>query len=537
MGNYPPQNFSFQMPMYHSFIPKKIRPWTYVMFAFGFQLSGGMYMGALNEIIGGHSLMREDVLMCLYSNLAGMAVYFPLLFRMKFRFTNKTLLLASAFIIAFCNIITPYIETLPLLWAVCFICGCAKLQGTFECMSNIQLWITPKRDFAVFFPVLQLIILCSIQISDLLTTWFVHHAHWQFMHLFVSAYMLIIALSVTILTKHCRIMPKMPLYGIDWLGALLWAMLGLELVFIFNYGDFYDWFESPVIRSVFGATLITGAVSIHRMIHIRHPYIEPSMWKTKHLFPILILMALVECIIVSEHVLEKIYYSTMQFSEYTVATTLNWYTLIGIVSGSIFSLLWLHKLQYSYYKLISIGLCAMVAYLGYFYFMISPDTNIEAFYFPLIMRGFGNCVLSVVFLLSLKQLVPFLQFFQSLLIFNVIHMFLGGALGSAIYATGMNYYMTDNISRYSSYMDSVAINPFSFDFSAFIPNFMVSMQMASLKQLYGWVLYVCIFTLLSFMLYDRPYVRKALRRIPRWKAVGRQMKNVLHIRKFRITTK
>lgn len=517
--------------MYHGFVSEKIRPWIYVAFAIGFQLSGGMYMGALNEIIGGHSLMREDVLMCLYANLSGMAVYFPLLFRMKFRFTNKTLLLAAAFTIALCNVIAPYIETLPLLWAVCFISGCAKIQGTFECMSNIQLWITPKRDFAVFFPILQMIILCSVQVSDLLTAWFVHHYHWHAMHWFVTAYMLLIALAVTILTKHCRIMPKMPLYGIDWLGALLWAMLGLELVFMFNYGDFYDWFHSPVIRAVFGAALITGGVAVHRMIHIRHPYVEPKMWKSKHLLPILLLMALVECFLVTENVLEKIYYSSMHFSEYTLATTLNWCTITGVVLGCVFSLVWLNKLQYSYYKLISIGLCAMAAYLAYFYFVISPDTNIEAFYFPLIMRGFGNCVLSAIFMLSLKQVVPFLQFFQSLFIFNVIHMFLGGTMGSAIYATGMNYYMTDNIARYSSYVDSVAVNPAMFDFPAFIEGFMNSMQMVSLKQLYGWVLYACIFTFLAFLLYDRPYVRKALRRVPRWKAVGRQMRNVLRIRK------
>ena len=52
-------------------------------------------MGALNQMIGSMSLMREDILMCMYANLTGMAIYFPLLFRMKFRFTNKTLLTST----------------------------------------------------------------------------------------------------------------------------------------------------------------------------------------------------------------------------------------------------------------------------------------------------------------------------------------------------------------------------------------------------------------------------------------------------------
>ena len=84
------------MPMFHGFVPRKMQPWIYLFFAFTFQLSGGLYLGALNQMVGGMSLIREDLQMCLYSNLAGMAIYFPLLFRMKFRFTNKTLLTAAA---------------------------------------------------------------------------------------------------------------------------------------------------------------------------------------------------------------------------------------------------------------------------------------------------------------------------------------------------------------------------------------------------------------------------------------------------------
>ncbi len=105
-------------------------------------------------MMGETSLMREDLLMCLYANLSGMAVYFPLLFRMKFRFTNRTLLCAAAAGVLVCNLLAPHITFLPLLWLVCFVEGMCKIQGTFECMSNIQLWMTPERDFTVFFQAL-----------------------------------------------------------------------------------------------------------------------------------------------------------------------------------------------------------------------------------------------------------------------------------------------------------------------------------------------------------------------------------------------
>ena len=134
----PVLNGPFVMPMFRSFVPRKMQPWIYLFIAVTFQLSGGVYLGALNHMIGGMAVMREDILMCMYANLAGMAIYFPLLFRMKFRFTNKTLLTSAALGVLLCNLIAPHITFLPLLWLICFIEGMCKIQGTFECMSNIH---------------------------------------------------------------------------------------------------------------------------------------------------------------------------------------------------------------------------------------------------------------------------------------------------------------------------------------------------------------------------------------------------------------
>lgn len=93
------------MPMFRDFVPRCIRPWIYVVQAFIFQFSGGLYLGAMNNVIGERAWMREDVLMCLYCSLIGMAIYFPVLFRMKFRFTNKALLMTSAAVIIACNLL------------------------------------------------------------------------------------------------------------------------------------------------------------------------------------------------------------------------------------------------------------------------------------------------------------------------------------------------------------------------------------------------------------------------------------------------
>ena len=178
----PPAGMPFCMPMMKGWVPRKLQPWIYVLTALCFQFSGGIYLGALDEIRGTTNFMVEDVMFLLYATLAGMAMWFPMLFRMKFRFTNQQLLCTSAVVMGICNVITMHSQSMPVLVVTCFIAGIAKIQGTFECMSNIQLWITPKRDFAVFFPVLHIILLTAIEGGGWLAAWMGHHFTWQMMH-------------------------------------------------------------------------------------------------------------------------------------------------------------------------------------------------------------------------------------------------------------------------------------------------------------------------------------------------------------------
>ena len=76
----PPAGMGFAMPMFRDWVPKCIQPWIYVLCVFGFQFSGGMYLGALEDIQGYTNFMIEDLMMLLYANLAGMAIYFPMCF-------------------------------------------------------------------------------------------------------------------------------------------------------------------------------------------------------------------------------------------------------------------------------------------------------------------------------------------------------------------------------------------------------------------------------------------------------------------------
>lgn len=421
----PVLNGPFTMPMFRDFVPRALQPWIYIFMAATFQLSGGIYLGALNEMIGGMALMREDLMMCLYANLAGMAIYFPILFRMKFRFTNRTLLTAAAAGALVCNLVAPHVRLLPLLWALCFVEGMCKIQGTFECMSTIQLWITPQRDFTAFFPVLHIVILGCMQFSTIITTALMHHYHWVWMHFLVSALMAVDLLIVRLCTRHFRIVRKMPLYGIDWLGALLWVALLLQVAYLFDYGEWYDWWYSPVMRRLAVTSVATLALCLWRMNTIRHPYIEPRMWSYRHLFPILILITLVEMLLATEHVLEGAFYEQTMHYDATVSVLVTRWVLVGVLAGCGFAYWWMHVRRMSYVRLLTVGIAALAAYLLGYYFTVSADIHVSQLYLPAACRGFAYAILSATFMVCLEEIMTFQHFFQALSVFNMLHMVVG----------------------------------------------------------------------------------------------------------------
>ena len=355
---------------------------------------------------------------------------------------------------------------LPLLWAVCFVEGMCKIQGTFECMSTIQLWITPQRDFTAFFPVLHIVILGCMQLSTIITTALMHHYHWVWMHLLVSALMAVDLLIVRLCTRHFRIVRKMPLYGIDWLGALLWVALLLQVAYLFDYGEWYDWWYSPVMRRLAVTSVATLALCLWRMNTIRHPYIEPRMWSYRHLFPILILITLVEMLLATEHVLEGAFYEQTMHYDATVSVLVTRWVLVGVLAGC----------------------------------------------------GFAYAILSATFMVCLEEIMTFQHFFQALSVFNMLHMVVGGVIGAAIYTEAFTYYTADNMARYGAAVDSVAFTRAPFDMGAFMEGFAGRMIETSVKQVYGWAAYACIGLLLLFLLYDAP-ARRALKPIPMWRTV------------------
>ena len=531
----------FSMPMFRSWVPKSLRPWIYIVQVFCVQFSGGVYLGALEAVRGTTGLMIEDLLMLLYAGLAGMAVYFPMLFRMKFRFTNQQLLCGAAAVIGVCNLITMSTTNMAVLLPVCFVAGMAKLQGTFECMSNIQLWITPKRDFGVFFPILHIILLTAITGSAWLAAVVAFHFSWQMMHvLTIGTMCFIIVVQLTLCQPFCPMPQRMSLKGLDiWTGLLI-SLLMLMVCYFMVYGDYLLWLKSLRLRLVLGCSLIVLAFVLYRLKTVEKPYISLEIFRYKNVLPILLVTVIAEIMLGAEHTLEEIYWSEVRGLEEHTKTGLALWSLPGVYIGVLITLFWLGRQKWKVWKLFAIGFGCITAYAVMMYMLIDVNVALSVYRPALILRGCAYSILAASLMWSLHESVHDLEhFFMSLFIFNVLHMYLAGAAGYGLYTTLFQHLMADNMSNYGAYLTPTALDALtsnsvsgltSNSVSGLMSNsvsgltsFLHSMMSVSLKQIFGNIIWAAGIMTMAFLLLDIPRVRTGIEKVPYWSVYGIKM--------------
>ena len=190
----------------------------------------------------------------------------------------------------------------------------------------------------------------------------------------------------------------------------------------------------------------------------------------------------------------------------------------------------MHIRRFNYLRLIIIGLGGIICYLLGNYFLISSDIHISLLYLPIFCRSFAYAVLSVTFMTCLEEIMSFQHFFQALSVFNMLHMVMGGVIGAAIYTRGLKYFLPDNVARYGATIDNVSASRMSVDIPHYMETFMSQMTEISVKQIYGWAAYACIFLFLLFLLYDAP-IRRELKQMPSWQKIRKMVAESFSIKK------
>jgi hypothetical protein len=439
---------------FKEWVPDGCRFWIYMLFLACFQFSNGMYFTAMSQMEGSLAITPNDVKMMSHALLIGLTMYFPVAFRLKFRFTNRTCLITAALILIGCNLIVPHVHSTPLLVLLCFVAGFARLFGTFECFSSVLPKVAPTHNYAVFLSLVFFVVLGVIHVFDIASTYIIFYYNWRYVHLLAIGLLLVVILCAYTLMRPFRPMPKMALYGVDWLGMVLWSIFILSLIFVVQYGNQLNWLDSAYIRVALGAAFLALAFSIGRMFHVRHPFLEVDAFKSRNLLNMLLVFLLMGILLTTKTLLQNTFTGAILHFDTLNTTSLKWFEFFGMLLGAVFSWFALSQLKLHKKLVTFIGMSFIVLYTFQMYFLMSPDTNIEKLYLPLVCCGFGQVVVFITLTVYAQATAHFRNYFQVICILGFIRTGIASPIGDAIYTRAMS----GVLSKHLSFLGENAVN-------------------------------------------------------------------------------
>ncbi len=515
----------FDIPDVPNFVPRRLKPWIFIFFVLIVQFSGGVYLAAVNDMVGTTALMREDILMAGYASIVGLAINFAVMFRVKFRFSNRTQLLVCAMVLMAANVICAHTSSVALLVGVCFVAGWFRMQATFACNSTIQLWLTPTRDMSVFFCYVYIVVDSVIQLSGIAAVYAAFNWQWEYMHWIMTGSLALMMVLVLILVKPVRAPMFIPLLGIDWLGGLLWGGFMLCFTFVCVYGNYYDWWEAAEIRgaTILGCALL--AINLWRASFLRHPYVSFQALKNRNVIRATLVYLVFFTLMATEHVFEHGYASAILGFDETNLIDLNWYVFVGIVAGCAFTYYTFALRKWRYKTMTAIGFILAAVYLAYFYFGIDYGVEKEALFVPLFIRGAGAVIISIVFLTSIVQSgLPFQVFPQALTINGFTGAVMGAAFGPAIVGEWLSRTVAKNAALLSAAVTDTSYAGGYAHLGEVMGTVGRQALVVSMKEIYGWLLIAAAVSVVIILVSYFPPRPSAI--FPKWSTIRRSIKRL-----------
>lgn len=512
----PTVNTIRQLLMFEGYVPRRLRFWLIVVFALFYQLASSVYLGSLAQMVGETTLLSEDYMMANYCVLIGLNIIFPMLFRWKFGLYTRQLFFVSTGALIVCNIAAMYVTVPAVLWIICVLAGYFKMLGMFGCMSTIQLNFTPTRNFAVFLPIIYVLVDGAVQLSSITSTYVSYFTNWRMMHLVIVVLMLFIDAVTYFLMKHDhRSGPYIPLKGIDWVGQALWTLTCCVGTWIFVFGEHYDWWDSIEIWRGTWLFIAVLAITIIHQHYKKDPFIPLEAFTYKQTRTIVVVLFAMTIISGAAHTLQPIYATGVLHYDSINSASLSWPQLAGDIMGGILIYFTLCRWRWGVKKSLYLTFFLATYYLASMYFLCYEQTTKEMLYFGIFAFGLAEVMMETVATYYLSQTIPFKHYFINITIIGFMRCGFGTSIGGAIVERVFS------ITSAKSYMiaaENITANNVS---EATMQLYQQQGLMMALKDAYGAAIFVGLLVMLFILMSN--YTTTITRFVPRIMSVRRWM--------------
>ncbi len=388
-----PQQGKYKIIAIKDWVPQKFGLVMFILFGFIFQFSMSAYLNNLEDMRMATQLNIEDIKLAFQVSLIGMACVFPMLFRIKFRFKSKHILLLSITMVMICAFIASHTHNIVILLLASFILGIFRMVGTFESLSTIQLMITPKRDMGIWFTFVYMLVLLSIQGSGLVAVNLGFHMGYESMYHLMLGVHIIMLILVAVIMRPIHFMDPVPFKGIDFRGAGLWALLFIGMSYIFIYGQTKDWFNSSEIIYATIFSIIILGILIYSYSAVPMPYIGAKVFTLRSIVTSSIIILLLEFFINTGGGIIHPFEEGLMDLDSLHLVQLNWAVIAGIILGAVFCFIWFKDENRKYKVLFFTGFTTLMLYHLLMKRILTPDASFNHLLLPYFFKGIGYVII------------------------------------------------------------------------------------------------------------------------------------------------
>lgn len=496
----------YQRGLFADWVPKwLVLPLNMLMLILLLGVSG-TFSGQQSDIVSNLGAYTEHAQMANNAFAIGIALGLILMDPIRRRFKIRPIMITCftsiALLVWVCGTTGSYITFI----IANFLIGIFKIIPLITLITPIVLLISPKGNKQEFYPIFYPISLGLSNVVGYLISLLTFYYGITSVYYIYVCIMLFIAILLWFLTHDKYSSFPYPLYQIDWLSIILFAigMMGFNYAIVFQKQQ--GWFNSPSIWLGLIIGIISCIIIYFRQKNARRKLIDFGVIaKHRSIKHGLLLFIFLGIYLISTSVFVEWNMTALGYNN-LINAKLNLYSIPGIVLGAVLAGIgFKNKVNTKYF--------IWTGFFMYFlsnlmlYLIIQPSMNIEMLYFPKFLSGFGMGLLFVTAWFYATINLPAGKGYGPIAILVIGRNLIATGIASAI----VNFlYYQFKLQSISDMSINYGINALPSISSKALPSLQLAATWAAGKKLLGWTLWA--FIPLTFAILVHNYGTLNLRR-------------------------
>lgn len=438
-------------PLFYTWVPPYARYAILTLLTFVALCVNGVFTGITIDMYSDLGVYAEPFTMAGNALFIGMGTSIIFMIRLLGRLPIKVLALTGLIMQLLMNWVCATTSDPTITIAATFVLGFTKIFTVGPIyLAWLGIW-SKKMESARTYPFFYFLVLAGLYFITWYTAWLTNQYSWRYTYF---AMYILIAVSIVlavIFIEHHPLRRKIPLYQLDIPGLLLLITALMLINYVAVYGKIADWFNSPTITIASFSSAITLLLFIRRELLVKRPLLNVHLFKKTNFSLGLLLLVLLS--VFTPATFQSAYSGSVLHFESIRNAELNLYLIPGIIAGCFLGFFW-YRSKLNGQLFIIIGFAAMVAYHMLMYSSFVTDLNINNFWLPSLIKGFGLAILYISIGLYTTAGFPFPQVLKIVGVIVLVRSFMAPGIISGLYSYFLYAERTRHLTKLASHIDA-----------------------------------------------------------------------------------